>query len=43
MGLVNRVVPKEALLEAALSIAGSMITKGVGALKADKKGSGAEY
>jgi len=37
MGLVNQVVPKEALLETALSCARSMTAKGVGALKLTKK------
>lgn len=37
MGLVNRVAPKEALLETALSCARFMIAKGVGALKLTKR------
>jgi len=37
MGLVNRMVPKEALMETALSIAGFMTAKGVGALKLTKR------
>ena len=37
MGLVNRMVPKEALMETALFIAGFMIAKGVGALKLTKR------
>ena len=37
MGLVNRMAPKEALLETALSFARLMTAKGVGALKLTKR------